>query len=170
MAICSAIHKYGIHNFSLYILEVIATDKSVKYLSEREDYWYNIINPSYNIQTIIKPFTGINHYRYGKKVSEAIKFKISNTLKGRERSEVVKLNHVLGARKKKVYCFDWETSNLLMEFEGIRIMERAVNKSTYYIRETLDKDKPFFCNINNINYKMFLKSSLFLIQALIEEK
>jgi hypothetical protein len=42
-----------------------------------------------------------------------------------------------------------------MVFEGIRIMERIVNINNYYIRQKLDKNKPFFCNINGINYKLF---------------
>lgn len=35
MAICGAIFKYKIHNFSLYVLESISKDKSKNYLSER---------------------------------------------------------------------------------------------------------------------------------------
>jgi hypothetical protein len=41
MAICSAINKYGINKFSLYILESIevsSIESPVKYLSSREDY------------------------------------------------------------------------------------------------------------------------------------
>jgi len=45
---------------------------------------------------------------------------------------------------------------LLMEFEGIRIMERSVNRNNAYIRQKLDKNKPFFCSINGINYKLLL--------------
>ena len=55
----------------------------------------------YNIQAILNPFTGENHYRFVRKVSDSVKVKISNTLKGRKLSEIEKANHVLGARKKK---------------------------------------------------------------------
>jgi hypothetical protein len=125
MAICAAIYKYGINNFSFYILEIIEKSeldklsstspamlslsrqhKGKEFLSIRVNYWHSIINPSYNIQTILNPFTGINHYRYGKKVSKIIKSKISQTLKGRKQSETEKTNHVLGAHKKKVYCYE----------------------------------------------------------------
>ena len=93
MAICSAIDKYGIDNFTLYILEtitVLSTDKPslaaegdfIK-LRDKENYWYNLIAPSYNIQAILQPFTGTNHYRFGSTLPEEIKLKISNTLKGR---------------------------------------------------------------------------------------
>ena len=46
-----------------------------------------------------------------------------------------------------------------MEFEGIRVMGRAINVRYEYIRAKLDKQKPFFCTIKNNNYKMRLKSS-----------
>jgi len=51
------------------------------------------------------------------------------------------------------------TKTLLMEFEGIRIMERSVNRNNAYIRQKLDKIKPFFCSINGINYKLLLQES-----------
>ena len=89
---------------------------SKELLSQRENYWHNLINPSYNIAAILNPFTGVNHYRFGKNLSDSVKFKISNSLKGRKKYEIEKTNHVLGARKKKVYCLDWETKAFLMEF------------------------------------------------------
>lgn len=131
MAICSAIHKYGIDKFSFYILEIIEKPEldllSYKeLLSIRENYWHSIINPSYNIQTILNPFTGIIHYRFGKKVIDSIRSNISKSLKGRIQSETEKINHVLGAHKK-VYCYDWDTNTLFKVFEGIRIMDRIVS-------------------------------------------
>ena len=45
-----------------------------------------------------------------------------------------------------------------MEFEGIRIMERNVNRNNAYIRHKLDSNKPFLCSINGVNYKLLLKS------------
>ena len=67
MAICAAILKYGIGNFTFYILEIIDQIKkeelffkpdelkSISFkeiLSIRENYWHSIINPSYNTQAI----------------------------------------------------------------------------------------------------------------------
>jgi hypothetical protein len=111
MAICAAVSKYGIDKFSFYVLEIIAKKEieslsSKEFLSIRENYWHSIINPSYNIQIILKPFTGINHYRYGKVLSDSSRIKISQSLKGRIQSDLERANHVLGAHKKKVYCFD----------------------------------------------------------------
>jgi hypothetical protein len=69
MSICGAISKYDINNFTFYVLETFDKDKvSQKFLSERENFWYLIIKPSYNIQSILQPFTGTNHYRFGTKL------------------------------------------------------------------------------------------------------
>jgi len=46
-----------------------------------------------------------------------------------------------------------------MEFSGIRIKDRATNRNTSYIRHKLDKNRPFICTIENVNYKMLLKST-----------
>ena len=100
MAICGAISKYGIENFTLYILETLDSKTLKENLSQRENHWYELINPSYNIQSILQPFTGSNHYRFCKTVSEDIKLKISNKLKNRILSEEVKINHIIGAKKK----------------------------------------------------------------------
>ena len=161
MAICSAISKYGHVNFTFYVLETFDSDKVTQLcLSEKENFWYQIIMPSYNIQSILNPFSGRNHYRFGKKLSEEIKSKISKTLKGRLISETKKTNHVLGAKKKRVFCFDWETGSYLMEFEGIRIMMRALNiKNIESIRSKIDKNKPLPLNINGENKNLLIKSS-----------
>lgn len=156
MAICAAILKYGINNFKLYILEIIENETN---LSEKENYWYKLIKPSYNIQSILDPFKGENHYRFGKTLPNSIKLKISNTLKGKILTEEVKLNHIKGANKKSVYCYDWDTNKFLMKFEGIRIMMRALNfKNIQSIRVKLDICKPFNVTINNVKYKMLLLS------------
>lgn len=63
---------------------------------EKENFWYQNIKPSYNIQSIINPFSGPNHYRFTTKLSQEIKSKISKTLKGRLVSEAKKVNHILG--------------------------------------------------------------------------
>lgn len=75
-------------------------------------------------------------------------------------SDSVKANHVLGARKRPVYCFDFETGKFCMEFPGLRPMARSLNlNNANYIKYYLDKHKVFNCTIDNINYKFLLKSS-----------
>jgi NADH-ubiquinone oxidoreductase chain 5 len=158
MAICAALDKYTVKHFTFYILEIVNTDKYE--LSEKENYWYKFINPSYNIQSILQPFTGSNHYRFGSKVPNEVKLKISKTLKGRILSDLVKTNHIIGARKKHVYCYDWETGKYLMEFSGVRIMARALNyKSISSIQTKLNKNKPLNIIIDNIEYKMLLTTN-----------
>lgn len=191
MAICSAISKYGLENFTLYILEVIPREKVLQnkiveltpsdqnleetnlriieegnsserskiFLSLKENYWFELILPSYNIQSILQPFTGSNHYRFGKKVPESVKLKISSILKGRIKSQDKILNHISGARKKPVYFYDYHTQNYITEFEGLCIAARVLNlKDSAYIRYRLDKDKPIDVTFNNRNYKMLFKS------------
>jgi hypothetical protein len=47
-----------------------------------------------------------------------------------------------------------------MEFAGQRPMARALNiKSANNLRYYLNKNKVFSCNIDNVKYKMLLKSS-----------
>ena len=43
MSIGGAISKYNLNNFTLYILEIIDITKSKEYLSERENFWYQLI-------------------------------------------------------------------------------------------------------------------------------
>ena len=163
MAICGSLFKYGTNKFTFYILETFDKDTvSQKFLSDRENYWYQIINPSYNIQTILQPFTGARsaHYRFGSKLSEKTKLKISNTLKGRVVSETKRINLILGANKKRVYCYDWNTGKFLMEFNCIRVMMRALNiKYIDAIRLKLDKKLPLQVTIDSVNIKLLLKSS-----------
>jgi len=44
-------------------------------LFQRENHWYELINPSYNLQSILQSFTGQNHYRFGTKLPEAVRQK-----------------------------------------------------------------------------------------------
>jgi hypothetical protein len=115
MAIVAAIKKYGIENFTLVILEKFNKKISIKNLSRKGRKRKIIDIKLLDLHTIFKIFYNLlqcvapNHYRFGQKVSEEIKLKISNTLKGRLLSEGEKVNHILGAlpiRDKPVYCYD----------------------------------------------------------------
>lgn len=108
MAICKALLKYGVENFSLHVLEIVK-DTNVDNLRQRENYWFNITKSSYNIAIILNPFVGENHPRFGKSVPQETRDKISNTLKGRVTSDIERQNHSLGARRKPIYCYDYFT-------------------------------------------------------------
>lgn len=48
--------------------------------------------------------------------------------------------------KKPVYCYDYNTQEYLMEFEGIRIAARALNiKDSFSIRYRMDKKYTIKC-------------------------
>lgn len=117
MPICGAILKYGLSNFSLYILEVIP-DHEVKNLPSYEHKWERLVKPSYNIAAIIDTFVGENHPRYGKTVSQHVRDKISATLKGRTLSESHRQHIIQGVPKKPVYCYDAYTHEFVVKFDG----------------------------------------------------
>lgn len=117
------------------------------------------MKPSYNIQSILNPFSGSNHYRFGKEVSAEVKAKISQSLLGRVRSAETIQNHILGARKKPVYCYDSDTGKFLMEFEGVRLAGRALSVKDYkYINYRIDKNKPLVVTIEDSTYSLIFKS------------
>lgn len=129
--------------------------------AEQENFWFNKIKPSYNIQAIIDPFKGKNHYRFGTTLSNITKEKISNSLLGRLRSP--ETSHILGARKKPVYCYDNSTGNFIIKFLrealGIRIASRALNiKDSHSIRYRIDTNKTLDIEFNGIKYTMLFKS------------
>jgi len=47
------------------IEEGSSSDINKDLLSLKENYWFELILPSYNFQSILQPFTGSNHYRFG---------------------------------------------------------------------------------------------------------
>ena len=157
MAICGSILKYGYTNFTFYVLEICKNNISRKDFSERENYWFEKLKPSYNIQDILHPFSGSNHYRFGKNLDLNTKLKISNSLKGRVLSEKEKLNHIIGAKKKTVYCYDFETGKYLMKFDGLRLMGRSLNINYKNLEYKIKKKLPLNIIISGISYNMLLK-------------
>jgi hypothetical protein len=157
MAICASIAKYGFTKFHLYILEICPKNLSREQLSHCENNWYKRIKPSYNIQDILQPFSGENHYRFGKTVSAEVRAKISNTLTGRVQSDLERANHskAQNARKVKVYCYDFDSKLYVTEFLGHRKrppggalrppgMAKELGLSdSIYIRMKLNNGKPF---------------------------
>jgi hypothetical protein len=159
MAICAALLFYGHSKFNIYILELCDLNISKQDLSLKENYWYEQIKPSYNIQKILQPFAKENHYRFGKSLSQEIKDKISNTLKNKIVSESARINHSLGARKRKVYCYNVKNNEFVISFIGIRVMVRELNLSNNSIIYTrLDKKKELNCTYKNIERSWYIYS------------
>lgn len=162
MAICAALLSHNIRNFEFYILEIVSSNGekvSEKDLSNKPDmltlkehFWWEIVKPSYNIQNILKPFTGPNHYRYNKKVSDETKKRISDSLKGRIKSFLEKENHSLGNTKKINFdCYDFnDPYRYVCSFIGINKMAKQTNVSNTTVRRCLaDEKKPFKAFYNN---------------------
>lgn len=155
MAICAALALYSVANFEFYVLEIVNSNKTANSekdkmaekieLTLKEHYWWETVKPSYNIQKILEPFTGANHYRYGKKVSDETKKRISETLKGRKMSLLERENHSLGNTKKYIIdCYDYYNHNLVSSFVGQNKMAKLTGLSTATIARCLaDKNKPY---------------------------
>ncbi len=60
MLIYKALLKYGYENFSLMIIEIISNNKNINIL-EREQYYFNLLNPTYNILKNSHNSTGFKH-------------------------------------------------------------------------------------------------------------
>lgn len=67
-------------------------------------------------------------------------------------------NHVVGARKKAVYCYDYHTKEFLFMFEGARIMERALESGSAGVRRKLDKNSLLRCVYNGKTYNLLIYS------------
>lgn len=159
MPICYALLKYGDINLELYILESHQGRLSREMIASRENYWFKKLNPSYNLASILDTFKGENHPRYGREVSLETRNKISEKLLGRKLSRNEIDNHILGARKKPVYCYDLEKKNLIMTFAGQRIMARELGVSLFTIQSYLNQDRPFHCQYQEQKYSWYLTSA-----------
>lgn len=155
MPICSALLKHGYGHFILYVLEVVPADR-IDLLPHREDYFVTIVKPSYNIAKVLDRFVGQNHPRFGKVLAQEIRNKISKALTARKLSAVTIENHRKGAKKKPVYCYDAVSKELVISFESIRCMGRALDISTTLIYRKLDNDKLFYTFYKEKNYSWLL--------------
>lgn len=124
----------------------------------KENKWANLIKPSYNIQSI-HSFLGKNHYTYGKTWSKETREKISKTLTGLAKSDLVRKNHILGSKKRKVYCYDYYTKKLVCEYESIRMITKELNFGlNLSIYRKLDKNLAFHYKYKGENATWLLKS------------
>ena len=122
--ICRALLKYGVHNFRLYILEVVP-DYNDDVLSNRErlsyleGYWVGILKTVYNCAG-----TGIG---FTHNANSALK----------------RANRIVTAKKYKrttfIDCYDYGTNEYLFTYEGVRALARELNKTSGTIRHHLNK-------------------------------
>ena len=167
-----SMRKYGLHNFSLAILEFCAKDliTSIKLEQKWIDHYrpkYNILNIAgssqgftHKIETIVKLkelFRKENHPKYGyksssdtkKAISEGIKqFYINNShtkkgLKG-------KLSAQYGIGGKFVYCYDKKNNELI--FPSINAARQYFKTRWTTIKDNIDNNQ--YINIKD-EYWMF---------------
>jgi len=87
------------------------------------------------------PFVGKNHPRFGKTVPQEVRDKISATLTGRKLSAEHVQNIVASSHKKEVYCYDANTKEFIVKFDGLRIMSREIQLSTIVLSRKIDTAK-----------------------------
>nr|AOO35688.1 GIY-YIG homing endonuclease [Dunaliella salina] len=171
MPICGAIFKYGITNFELFVLEVVSLP-FIEELPFKEAHWYSVIKSSYNVDLNFLSQTNTQFGRQvysevRKKASEAMKGsletrqKIRDALKGRPFSEELKIKaYEASTTKKTVYCYDYDSNKLLFIYEGYKFMSRTapfkISPKTIYNK--IDKNKPHYCLIHGVNYKLRFSS------------
>lgn len=61
-----------------------------------------------------------------------------------------------------VYCYDYNTKNLITTFPGQRIMARELNISRSKVQSIVDKNKPLTCiySVEDTKHTWILKSIL----------
>lgn len=156
MPICGALLKYGLQSFSLYILQVVEPHE-LKKLPYYEHSWVTKVKPSYNIAEILDTFVGSNHPRFGNSVSQEVREKISQTLKGQKLSEEHISNIMSASNKKSVYCYDFNSKQFITHFIGIRAMARELQiSSNTQIYRKLNNNKPFKCVYKGANQILLL--------------
>jgi NUMOD3 motif len=163
MPIACALLLYGVNGFHLYILEKCEISITIKQLRIKEDSWSQLIKPSYNIQSILNPFLGNNHYRYGKTLSTEIRQKISNSLTGSVQSKIVRNNHSIRAHKRQVFCYDYTNQQFVTEFAGIRIMARELKISSTILIYSHYSNKPFKCTYKDKKVLWLITSTVLKI-------
>lgn len=95
-----------------------------------------------------------------KAVSQEIRDKISTTLTGRKLTEEEVQNHILGAHKKAVYCFDSTSEKLVVFFVTCTRVNEAWLDLLILIQRKIDSHKTFTCFYNGIKQTWFLRSKL----------
>jgi len=168
MIFCSALQKYGYLKFNLYVLETVS---DVNNLKLREQYWFHIVQPSYNIVTALNPWmytsnlssiegeNGPVSSRKGRKLTSERRKQISDTLKDHYQHKRIKPHNSL-----PVYCYDYNTQKYIFMFESITSLSNLLTQQNNAMRSRrllmrkLNTDKPLICKINGIDYTLSIKT------------
>lgn len=121
LGLLRAINKYGIKNFTLFVLETTTLDL----LIEREQFYIDVLKPKYNMRKIAQSNLGMKH-------TEETKLKISLKLKGRKCSELQK--ETIGNRYRGL-----PKSQEVKDKISKTLMGHSYNKGTIKTKEWLSK-------------------------------
>lgn len=173
-AIHSAILKYGYINFKLEIIEYCEQNK----LISREQYYFYLLKPKYNIckiagstlgkthsentkNKISNSTKGKNHYFYGKHHTYETRKKIGNTLKFSNRTYIMPKMRVETKLKLSLVSIGVNVrvlgnENLLIkEFSSINKTAKYYDVSSTTIKRAIKTGRPY----NNFIFKSYIKDN-----------
>jgi len=151
MAINKAILKYGYSNFSFEILEYC----SVEELLKREQFYFDLLSPEYNILKIAGSSLGYKHSldnilkfsnakkgeknpMFGKTHSEETREKKSKAMKGKTHSKI-SIQKMIEARGTAIYLYSLDSDNklnqLLNIFPSSQVAAKELECSDFSIRK-----------------------------------
>lgn len=147
--ICFSLVKYGYSNFNLEILEYCNKDK----LIEREQYYLDTLNPSYNILKYAYSSLGYNHtLEVIKKISETRKGKYTqetNSFFGKNHTNEVKelMKQVAYTRDKspnaKAVILKDLNNNIIKEFKSMLDLSIYLKADRANLAKHRNSGKPF---------------------------
>ena len=122
--------KYGRDNFSWEILEECDREK----LHEKEQYWYDIIRPEYNLSRPfdMKSITDAECLNRIKKGNEVVGTKLKNKYSNKEYKQLFKNIQRDSGRMTSVAMLDKNTKDVIMVFECCMDAQRWLNENTTF--------------------------------------
>jgi len=175
MLIYKAILKYGYENFTLMIIELVDLNDSVL---EKEQYYFNLLNPTYNILKYSSNSLGFRHSletiekmkgnlnSKNQIMSESAKLAISNYQKNRYKILTEEEFNLLKSKLKR------KNPVIVSENIKLKIQNTLLNKSSYYVynlegkliykfNNKLEIGKYFNINGNTIRDYYYDKNKIF---------
>lgn len=122
--------KYGRDNFSWEILEECDREQ----LHEKEQYWYDIIQPEYNLSRPfdMKSITDGECLNRIKKGNEVVGTKLKNKYSNKEYKQLFKNIQRDSGRMTSVAMLDKNTKDVIMVFECCMDAQRWLNENTTF--------------------------------------
>jgi hypothetical protein len=140
--IYKAILKHGYSSFKLDILEYCNSNV----LIEREQYYFDLLKPKYNILKFARSLTGFKHSKATIKLMRTAKL-------GNKRSELAKLKIGLGSTQAQSVIITDNKTGVNKEFTSIRSAAKFIGIHHSYIAKIIKKHKIYIGKVYTIKIK-----------------